>query len=88
MVLGPGVRKNLSVVESYTRMQFKVMSRTSQCQFPGQGHVHINKITTNLHEETKVITKNIKQIYIKERKKAQIQLYVVIIIFFYKTLKT
>ena len=29
LVLGPpGVRKNLSVIESYTRIQFKVMSRT------------------------------------------------------------
>ena len=28
LVQGPGVRKNLSVIESYTRIQFKVMSRT------------------------------------------------------------
>ena len=29
LVQGPGVRKNLSVIESYTRIQFKVMSRTN-----------------------------------------------------------
>ena len=28
LVLGPGVRKNLSVIGSYTRIQFKVTSRT------------------------------------------------------------
>ena len=28
LVQGPGVRKNLSVIELYTRIQFKVMSRT------------------------------------------------------------
>ena len=29
LVLGPGVRKDLSVIESYTRKQFKVMSKTN-----------------------------------------------------------
>ena len=28
LVQGPGVRKKLSVVESYTKIQFNVMSRT------------------------------------------------------------
>ena len=33
LVQGPGVRKNLSVIESYTRIQFKVMSRTNIIKF-------------------------------------------------------